>query len=178
MPRPHCAVFIATSLDGFIARRDGSIDWLDAVRVDGEDYGFAEFFGSVDTLVVGRATWETVRGFAEWPYAGKRVVVLTHRTAAGEHGERFLAGEPATLLERLQGEGAHRVYVDGGTVVSQFIRAGMIDDLTVSIIPVLLGDGIRLFQAQERQPERPLQLAGSRAFASGLVQLRYRTDAH
>jgi dihydrofolate reductase len=177
VPRPHCAVFIATSLDGFIARRDGTVDWLDAVRVDGEDYGFAEFFGSVDTLVVGRATWETVRAFDDWPYAGKRVVVLTHRSAAGRHGERFLAGEPATLLARLAGEGAHRVYVDGGAVVSQFLQAGLVDDLTVSIIPVLLGDGIPLFQGQGRQPERSLRLAGSRAFASGLVQLRYRAGA-
>jgi dihydrofolate reductase len=169
--RPHCAVFIATSLDGFIALPDGSIRWLDAVQLDGEDYGFASFFDSVDTLLMGRLTWETVLGFGEWPYAGKRVVVLTHRAAEGSHGELFRSGEPAAVLAELHAEGARRVYVDGGAVISQFLREGLLDELTLSIVPVLLGDGIRLFQGG--QPRRSLRLAESHAYPSGLVQLRY-----
>jgi dihydrofolate reductase len=171
MARPHCAVFIATSLDGFIALPDGSVKWLDAVRLDGEDYGFDAFFASVDTLLMGRLTWETVLRLGEWPYAGKRVVVLTHRPAEGRHGESFRAGEPAALLAQLRAEGARRVYVDGGQVISQFLREGRVDELTVSIVPTLLGQGTRLFQGE--LPRRALRLASSHVYPSGLVQLRY-----
>lgn len=172
MPRPpHCAVFIAASLDGYIALPDGSVKWLDAVRLDGEDYGFDAFFASVDTLLMGRLTWETVLRLGEWPYQGKRVVVLTHRPAEGRHGERFRAGEPAELLAQLGAEGARRVYVDGGQVISQFLRAGLVDELTLSVIPTILGRGIRLFQGE--LPRRALRLASSHVFPSGLVQLRY-----
>jgi dihydrofolate reductase len=171
MVRPHCAVFIATSLDGFIALPDGSIKWLDAVQLDGEDYGFGAFFASVDTLLMGRLTWETVLRFDEWPYAGKRVVVLTHRPAEARHGESFRAGEPAAILAALQAEGARRVYVDGGAVISQFLAEGLVDELTLSVVPILLGDGIRLFQGG--LPRRALRLASSHAYPSGLVQLRY-----
>jgi dihydrofolate reductase len=172
MARPTCAVFIAASLDGFIARPDGGLDWLRAVEREGEDYGFAPFFASVDALLVGRGTWEVVLGFDPWPYGTKRVVVLTSRPATGAHGEGFHSGDPAPLLARLHAEGVRRVYVDGGATVSRFLAAGLVDELTVSVIPVLLGDGIRLFQGG--YPERSLALESSRAFPSGLVQLRYR----
>lgn len=171
MERPHCAVFVATSLDGYIALPDGSVEWLDAVRLDGEDYGFDAFFASVDTLLMGRLTWETVVRMGEWPYAGKRVVVLTHRPAEARHGELFRAGGPAELLAALHAEGARRVYVDGGQVISAFLREGLVDELTLSIIPTLLGHGIPLFRGE--LPRRALRLVGSRAYPSGLVQLRY-----
>lgn len=171
MPRPTCAAFIATSLDGYIAMPDGSIEWLDAVRLDGEDYGFDAFFAQADTLLMGRLTWETALGFDEWPYAGKRVVVLTHRPAQAPHGESFRSGDPVSVLAALHAEGARHVYVDGGTVISQFLRHGLLDELTLSIVPILLGDGVRLFQPGA--PRRPLRLAASRAYPSGLVQLRY-----
>jgi dihydrofolate reductase len=171
MVRPQCAVFIATSLDGFIALPDGSIKWLDAVQLDGEDYGFGAFFASVDTLLMGRLTWETALRFDEWPYSGKRVVVLTHRPAEARHGESFRAGEPAAILAALQAEGAQRVYVDGGAVISQFLAEGLVDELTLSVVPMLLGDGIRLFQGG--LPRRALRLTSSHAYPSGLVQLRY-----
>jgi dihydrofolate reductase len=173
--RPVCSVFIASSLDGFIARPDGGLDWLDAVQSPGEDYGFGEFLASVDTLVVGRRTWEVVLGFGEWPYAGKRVVVLTGRPTEPRHGETFLAGAPAEIVERLGREGARRLYVDGGATIARFLEAGLVDDLTVSVVPVLLGDGIRLFPG--RPPETRLVLEESRTFPSGLVRLRYRAGA-
>jgi len=169
--RPRCSVFIATSLDGFIARPDGGLDWLDRVHVPGDDHGFAAFFEAVDTLVVGRGTYDVVLGFDPWPYAGKRVVVLTHRPASPRHGEAFFSGPPAALVERLAAEGARHLYVDGGSVVSQFLAAGLVDDLTISIIPVVLGDGIRLFQGP--LPERALALESARTHPKGLVQLRY-----
>lgn len=165
-------MFIATSLDGFIARPDGGIDWLSSVEVPGEDYGYARFFADVDALCLGRRTYETVLGFASWPYGDKRCVVFTHASRESRHGERFHAGAPGPLLDELHAAGAHRVYVDGGALIRSFLREDLIDDITLSIVPVLLGDGIRLFDATV--PERRLRLETSRAFASGLVQMTYR----
>jgi dihydrofolate reductase len=172
MTRPRCSVFIAASLDGYIARRDGTIDWLDVVQRPGEDHGFRAFFDSVDTLVMGRRTYETALGFPAWPYAGKNCVVLTHAGPPSRHGERFHAGDPRPLLEGLAAEGARRVYVDGGVVITQFLADGLVDDLTLSIIPILLGDGARLFGPGGL--ERTLTLVRSQPYPSGLVQLEYR----
>jgi dihydrofolate reductase len=169
--RPRCSVFIATSLDGFIARRDGSIDWLSAVERPGQDYGYARFFADVDALVLGRRTYDTVLGFPSWPYGDKRCVVVTHNPPEARHGERFHSGAPAPLLEQLHADGVRRVYVDGGATIRLFMRDGLIDDITLSIIPVILGDGIRLFD--DGVPERKLRLERSEAFPSGLVQLTY-----
>jgi dihydrofolate reductase len=169
---PRCSVFIATSLDGYIARADGAIDWLDAVQRPGEDYGFGAFFAGVDTLVLGRRTYETALAFPAWPYAGKRCVVLTHAPAPqARYDEAFYAGEPRALVERLAGQGARHVYVDGGVVISAFLAAGLIDDMTISIVPILLGGGVRLFTTTG--VERALRLIESRAYDSGLVRLRY-----
>ena len=169
--RMQCSVFIASSLDGFIARPDGRLDWLSLVERPGEDYGYQRFHGSVDALVVGRKTYDTVLGFPSWPYAGKRCVVLTHRPPASLHGEKFCSGPPAILVEQLRAQGVKRAYVDGGLVIQQFLAAGLITDMTVSVVPVLLGDGVRLFG--ETGGDLPLKLVGSRAFDSGLVQLHY-----
>lgn len=171
MSRPRCSVFIATSLDGFIARPDGTFDFLSIVEEADQDYGFAEFFASVDALVIGRNTYETALAFPEWPYAGKRCIVLTHREAPSLHGEQFFAGEAGALVEQLGLFGAQRLYVDGGAVIRDFLAAGLIDDLTISIIPTLLGRGIPLFGAEV--PELRLTLESSESYPSGLVQLRY-----
>ncbi len=170
--RPRCSVYCAISLDGFIAREDGAIDWLAQVERAGEDYGFREFFGAIDTLIMGRKTYETAAAFEPWPYTGKRCVVLTHEAPASRHGERFHAGDPGPLLGALSVEGAKHVYVDGGAVIAQFLAAGLIDDLTLSVIPVLLGSGTPLAPKIGRDVR--LELTGQRAFDSGLVQLCYR----
>jgi len=176
MSRPRCSVFIASSLDGYIARADGSLEWLSVVEREGEDYGYGEFLGGVDALVMGRKTYDTVLGFDEWPFAGKRCIVLTHaRPPSSRADEEFASGAPAVLLEQLGREGVRRVYVDGGAVIRQFLAAGLVDDLTLSVIPVLLGGGIRLFDADPRgrAPAVSLRLASARTFDSGLCQLRY-----
>ena len=170
--RPQCSVFIATSLDGFIARRDGALDWLAKFQTPGEDYGYARFAESIDTLVIGRKTYDVVLGFGAWPYEGKRVVVLTSRPLVPLHGETVHSGDIASLLDALARDGAKHVYVDGGAVVQQFLSAGAVDDLTVSIIPVLLGEGVPLFGKIER--DVGLELVASRSYPSGLVQLEYR----
>ncbi len=170
MPRPLSAAFLGMSLDGFIAGPGDELDWLERGGPP-EDHGYAGFFASVDALLVGRRTWEVVCRFPAWPYEGKRVFVLTRRPAEGGHGERFVAGTPAQVLAALGEEGIRKVYVDGGIVVSQFVGAGLLDELTVSILPVIIGRGVRLFV--DAGPERWLDLAGSRVFGSGMVQLRY-----
>ena len=173
--RPRCSVFIASSLDGCIARSDGRIDWLSVASAEGEDYGYKVFFDSVDVLVLGRKTYDTVLGFGAWPYHGKRCIVLTHRAPTSLHGEEFFAGDPAILMDRLGLDGVGRVYVDGGEVIAQFLKAGLIDDLTVSVIPILLGGGRPLFRGGE--PERLLLLEECRSWPTGVAQLRYRIRA-
>lgn len=170
--RARCSIFIAASLDGFIARPDGRIDWLAAVERPGEDYGYAEFFEAVDTLVIGRKTYDAALGFERWPYSGKRCVVMTRTKLTARHGEMFCEGDAVTLVDRLTGEGSRRIYVDGGSVIQQFIAAGLVSDLVISLVPVLLGDGIPLFARIGRDVR--LELTDCRSFASGLVQLCYR----
>jgi dihydrofolate reductase len=173
--RTRCSVFIALSLDGYIARSDGSIDWLSLVARPNEDYGYAQFHASIDALVIGRKTYETALGFDPWPYAGKRCVVMTRSERTSKHGEEFHSGDPNVLVDRLSREGVAHAYVDGGDLISQFIAATLIDDMTLSIIPILLGEGARLFAGAGR--EIPLTFVDSRAFESGLVQLKYRLTA-
>lgn len=167
----RCSVFLAVSLDGFIAREDGAIDWLSIVERPGEDYGFGAFFSAIDTLVVGRKTYEVALGFPEWPWGEKRVVVLTSRALSSKHGETFHAGTPAELLARVEAAGAKHVYVDGGVVVRDFLAAGLVDDLTLSVVPIVLGKGTPLWGPLPGDVR--LSLRASKTFASGLVQLVY-----
>ena len=168
----RCSVYIAVSADGFIARKDGGIDWLHAVAQEGEDYGYQAFFDSVDGLVLGRKTYEVAASFEAWPYAGKRCVVLSHRGGEPRHGEEFWSGSPAVLVEKLRGEGLRHLYVDGGDVIRQFLSQGLIQELTLSVIPILLGDGLPLFGPGGR--EQRLELISCRSWPTGLAQLKYR----
>jgi len=163
------AVFIATSLDGFIARPDGSIEWLKPF--EGEEHGYGAFFAGVDALVIGRGTYETVLGFPDWPYGKKRVIVCTSRPASPTHGEELWSGPPRELAERLDREGARRVYLDGGVLIRGFLRERLVDELTVNIVPLLLGDGRPLFASGI--PQLPLRLLEAKSLPSGVVQLRY-----
>lgn len=172
MDRPRVSVYLALSLDGHIAREDGGLDWLEPMQATGEDYGYAEFYASVDALVLGRRTYDAVLGFPEWPFDGKRVVVLTHRPVEPRHGERVHAGALEPLLRDLARDGVRRVYLDGGVAVRGALAAGLVDDLTLSWVPVVLGRGRPLFDATV--PASAWELVGSRAYASGLVQCTYR----
>lgn len=173
------SVFVATSLDGFIARKDGSIDWLTAANAsvpDGEDFGYRDLIKTVDVVVMGRNTFEQVLTFGEWPYGEKRVVVLSSRSVGipdGLTGTVSSSSEaPATLIGRLSRQGAKHLYVDGGITIQRFLAAGLVDELTITLIPVLLGEGRPLFGPTGR--DVALVLAGTRAFECGFVQLRYR----
>lgn len=173
--RPEAAVFIATSLDGYIARPDGSIDWLHVPGGEG-DYGYADFMAGVDALILGRKTYEQVLTFGKWPYGNTRVIVLSSGSldmpAEGSARVEVLNLEPEPLLRRLGAEGVRRAYVDGGETIQRFLRAGLIDELIVSRIPILIGEGRPLFGPLPHDVE--LEHVETRSFDNGLVQSRYR----
>ena len=171
------SVFIATSLDGFIARRDGSLDWLGApVTEDQEDYGYREFIDSVDALIMGRNTFEKALSFGAWPYSGKRVVVLTRGAvkipAELANTVSAAAAAPRELVKRLSAEGASHLYVDGGITAQRFLSAGLIDELTITRIPLLLGEGIPLFGPTGG--DILLRHLATRSYDNGYVQSKYR----
>lgn len=182
--RARTSVFIATSVDGFIARPDGSIDWLLAASepaaegevAAGEDYGYAAFIATVDALVMGRGSWEQVLSFPEWPYGNLPVTVLSSRDVRipPELADRVSrdGGEPAALLSRLGAAGRRHLYIDGGVTIQRFLAAGLIDELIITRIPVLLGEGRPLFGPLGADVS--LEHQGTRSYANGLVQSRYR----
>ena len=166
------SVFIATSLDGFIARANDDLDWLPADG--GEEHGYEAFIASVDALVIGRRTYEKVLTFDAWPYGEKPVYVLSTRELPappkGAVMER-LSGDPANVLASLEAGGVRHVYVDGGVTIQRFLAAGLIQHLTITQIPVLLGGGIPLFG--ELEADIHLHPIATRQYTSGLVQSEY-----
>jgi dihydrofolate reductase len=176
-----CSVFVATSLDGFIARRDGSIDWLikaTSSAPKGEDFGYQGFLASVDAIVMGRNTFEQVLGFDEWPYGSKRVVVLSGRPIeipASLAATVLSSSEtPGEVVKRMAAEGATHLYIDGGVTIQRFLAAGLIDELTMTVIPVLLGEGRPLFG--HLAEDVSLTHIETRSFDFGFVQLIYRVN--
>jgi dihydrofolate reductase len=170
------SVFVGTSLDGFIARRNGEYDFLPADG--GEPHGYDEFMSSVDTIVIGRNTFEVVAKLASWPYHNKRVVVLSRRplNLSGINAPvEQMNGEPAQIAHRLSADGAKHVYVDGGLTVQEFLRAGQIHDLTITRVPVLIGDGISLFGRVLKDIK--LRHINTRQYKSGLVTSQYEVIA-
>jgi dihydrofolate reductase len=173
-----CSVFIATSLDGFIARSNGDVDWLS----DGEganssqDYGYKEFFNSIDTLVMGRSTYETVLTFGEWPYGEKKVVVLSRGNPSVPSNitdrVQIMSGTPSEVVRGLAASGTRHLYVDGGVTIQGFLRARLIDEMTITRLPILIGEGIPLFGRLEGDVR--LEHRGTRSFESGYVQSHYR----
>lgn len=174
------SVFIATSMDGFIARRDGDIGWLtehDNSESSGEDYGYSEFIDSVDAIVMGRNSFEKVLSFDTWPYT-KKVVVLTHRPLEISNGlsdnVKKLSGAPKKIVNQLAAQDLNHLYIDGGKTIQNFIRAGLIQEMIITRIPVLIGDGIPLFGALKKDIK--LQHVATRTFDDGLVQGRYKIN--
>lgn len=171
-------VFVGTSLDGFIARADGSLDFLPAGG--GEPHGFEELMASVDAVVMGRKTYETVLGMGleAWPYGAKRVFVLSTRPLApapdAAHVER-LSGAPEDIAAGLTARGIQHAYVDGGITLQGFLRAGLIQRLIITRVPVLIGEGIPLFGALGRDIK--LRHIATQTYATGLVKSEYEVSA-
>jgi dihydrofolate reductase len=168
----RASVFIAASLDGYIARVDDGLDWLPE---DAEEHGYEAFMASVDALVIGRRTFETVLGFDAWPYGAKPVFVLsTHELAPGAPADAIvqrMAGDPAAIASQLVARGIGHVYVDGGITIQRFLKSGLLQRLVLTRIPVLLGGGIPLFGALDHDVR--LRHVSTRSFESGMVQSEY-----
>jgi dihydrofolate reductase len=173
------SVFIGISVDGFIARPDGSFDFLSH---GGEvEHGYEAFFASVDALVIGRGTFETVLAFDTWPYGEKRVVVLSSRpldlsTAKGRGAHRVeqMAGNPREIVAKLDAQGVQHAYVDGGVTIQRFLRAGLIQRLVISRVPILIGSGRPLFGALNADVK--LRHVATRSYSTGLVQSEYEVE--
>jgi dihydrofolate reductase len=177
---PDASVFIATSIDGYIARPDGALDWLpQAADGPAEDYGYAAFMAGIDAIVMGRATFEKVLSFDAWPYAGTPVFVATGRPLSlpprfdGEAIER-VSGEPPAIAATLADRGFRHLYIDGGKTIRAFLNAGLVGRMVITRIPVLLGNGLPLFEATGS--ETRLNLLRTRSWASGLEQSEYRVE--
>ncbi|WP_448574082.1 dihydrofolate reductase family protein [Trichothermofontia sp.] len=174
-----CSVFIATSLDGFIARPDGRIDWLDAANAKvppGEDFGYGAFVATVDAIVMGRQTFESVQAFEPWPYGSLPVIVLSRRQRTLPPGlpatVTWTDTSPIELMVQLAEQGYQHLYIDGGVTIQRFLVANLIADLIITQIPVLLGVGRPLFGPLPQ--DLSLELIATRGYACGFVQSHYR----
>lgn len=167
------SVFVGTSVDGFIARSNDALDFLSAGG--DEPHGYEEFIATVDALVIGRKTFEVVLGFPEWPYGDRRVVVLSSRPLdfSRVRGGRVeqMSGAPAEIIAKLAAAGVKHVYVDGGVTIQNFLRAGQIQRLTISRVPILIGQGIPLFGSLPEDIR--LRHISTQQYAGGLVKTEY-----
>ena len=174
--RPATVVYCGVSLDGFLARADGGIDWLDIPGEEGEDYGWGEFFPTIGAIVMGRATFEKLLSFDTWPYGDTPLIVLsTTLTAAPEHltGRVEISSlAPPALLNHLAARGFRRVYVDGGRTVQSFLRQDLIDEMVVARLPVLIGSGIPLFG--DLEADLAWEHLDTRIYPNGLIRTHYR----
>ena len=172
------SVFIGISVDGFIARPNGNLDFLPPGG--GEPHGYLEFMASVDALVIGRNTFETVLAFAAWPYGDKRVVVLCSRpidfSAVRGGVVEQMAGAQTEIVSKLAASGAHSLYIDGGITIQRFLREGVVQRLIITRVPVLIGDGIPLFGTLPHDIR--LHHVATQAYQSGLVKTEYEVVAN
>lgn len=179
--RIKCSVFIAASIDGFIARPDGDIEWLHRPEYESSGLNgitYESFIATVDGLVMGRKTLEKVLSFPEWPYEGTPVIALSHKTLeipAHLQGKvEVLAADVSTLVDQLAERGMKHLYIDGGQTIQAFLEAGLLSELIITRIPILLGQGIPLFSHVGRECE--LRHIATCTSDNGFVQSRYAIE--
>ncbi|MGB7093205.1 MAG: dihydrofolate reductase family protein [Anaerolineales bacterium] len=170
------SVYIATSVDGFIAREDGSVDWLSSGEDAGSgDYGYQDFMNSVDALVMGRNTYELVLSFGSWPYGDKPVIVLSSQQLqipeSISNTVSVMSGSPGELVHRLAERGHEHLYIDGGKTIQGFISEGLIQKIIITKVPILIGSGIPLFGALPHDIR--LHHLETLIFDNGFVQSKY-----
>jgi len=168
------SVFIGVSLDGYIATMDDRLDWLDQAAAEGEDYGFDAFLLEVDALAMGRGTWDQISALDVLPFGGRPIFVFTHKPPASDRREvTFFDLDPQSAVDRWDELGLGHVYLDGGKVISDFLEAGLVDDLQLTTAPILLGRGRPLFHPIGRRTD--LFLDAVETFPSGMVSSHYTT---
>lgn len=172
MNRKLC-LFIAMSLDGYIAKPDDDISFLDEMNQEGEDYGYSAFIETIDTVILGRKTYDKILSMGmENPYGNRDVFVVTRTPRENSGKTTFYSGDLKELVTTLKSKSGKNIYCDGGAeIIAQLLHKNLIDEMTVSIIPILLGDGIRLFGANFQ--EQNLKLVKCQSFEKGLVQVHY-----
>ncbi len=171
------SVFIATSIDGYIADKNGGIDWLHSIpNPKNDDMGYVEFTNDIDALVMGRTTFETVCGFdIDWPY-DKPVFVLSNKLKEipeSHRGKAFLVkGTLTEILDQIYEKGLNKLYIDGGTTIRNFLKKDLIDEIVITKIPVLLGGGSSLFA--ELPNELKFELIGTKTYLNQITQNHYK----
>ncbi|MBT8239799.1 MAG: dihydrofolate reductase family protein [Acidimicrobiia bacterium] len=169
-------IYIATSLDGYIAGPDNDLAWLEQVpNPEGHDFGFADHMASIDAVVMGRGTFDVVSGFRPWAYDKPVVVVSSTLNEVPDDladAVEVISGSPAEVIEQCHERGFGNLYIDGGRLVTSFLNDGLIDEMTISWVPVLLGGGIRLFGPLQRITW--WEHVSTKSFAGGMVQSTYR----
>jgi dihydrofolate reductase len=170
----YVTYYVAVSVDGYIATADGGIDWLKPFESTGEDYGYHEFYRSIDAAVMGSRTYEQCLGFAEWPYPGKPCWVFSRRAFANARSDVIITAEnPAGVLRQLRARGLMRIWLAGGGELAASMRKSrLIDEYIVSVIPVILGGGIGLFAYGSTKEN--LRMFECKTYPNGVTQLRYR----
>lgn len=164
--------YVATSLDGYIAKPDGDISFLSLVEKEGEDYGYADFIRTIDTIILGRKTYDKILSIGFGYPADKDVYVVTRTPKADQGRIKFYSGPLEKLVSELRSKEGLNIFCDGGSeIINELLREKLIDEFIISIIPIILGDGIPLFR--NKGPEINLRLISCRKFDTGLVQLHY-----
>ena len=170
------SLFIATSLDGYIAKPDDDLSFLKIVEKEGEDYGYTEFTSTIDTIILGRKTYDWVLGkigASHYDNGERNVYVITRTERPGVGKTKFYTGDITELVRQLKSENGKNIYCDGGAeIVNELLKNDLIDEFIISVIPVLVGDGIRLFK--DGRPEQQLTLVNTKTFDTGLTQLHYK----
>ena len=170
------SLFIASSLDGYIAKPNDDLSFLKLVEKEGEDYGYAEFTANIDTIILGRRTYDWVLreiGTSHYDNGERNVYVITRTERQSVGKTKFYTGNLTELVQQLKSEYGKNIYCDGGAeIVNELLISDLIDEFIVSIVPVLVGNGIRLFK--DGRPEQQLELVNTKTFDTGLIQLHYK----
>lgn len=167
-------LYIATSLDGYIAGENDNLDFLKVVEKEGEDYGYSEFIKSVDTVIIGRKTYDWIMHHVpEFIHADKETYVITRSKKQPTGKIRYFGGNLNDLVKKLKTEKGKNIFCDGGAeIVNELLKHNLIDEFIISVIPVLLGSGTRLYN--DNRPEQKLQLVSVKSYETGLVQMHYK----
>lgn len=174
MPR-KLILYIACSTDGYISKPNDDLSYLNKVHVPDEDYGYYDFVNSVDTVIMGRKTYDWVmKQVPEFPHADKESYIITRTPQPNQGNINFYTGNLKELVTNLKQKEGKNIFCDGGAeIVTELLKEKLFDELIISVIPVLVGDGIKLFK--DGRPEQDLELVNSKSYSTGLVQLHYRT---
>ncbi|MGK7397375.1 MAG: dihydrofolate reductase family protein [Candidatus Cyclobacteriaceae bacterium M3_2C_046] len=165
-------VYISASLDGYIAQPNDDLSFLSMVQKEGEDYGYQAFINTVDTVIMGRRTYDWVIKKVDYPHADKESYIITRTERPPSGNIVFYTGSLTVLVNRLKSKAGKHIFCDGGSeIVNELVRENLVDEWIISIVPVLTGNGIRLFQ--DNRPYQQLNLLTTKSFDSGLVQLHY-----